>query len=322
MMNQRAAARGPHACLVLAMLVIAGTTLFASAASAGGGRTVALPNASRASPDGTGLKYADDAICTIIKGAPVADAARRMIQRQSGKLGPLLADMVIATVGTYCVPIIDKAAATVRAMYRSQNRPQKHANRSAYLNTLANQTAGTIAAQIRINGRTPSSAYVLRSVQALCNVMKSGLSPVSTFETYYPNAKLDFLGPMNGIASMVIRRCPLDTAHANFLTSAILGHLLANQYPVDRDPPIVLLLAPTETNYTNGTAVVTEHHSAFDFSSGVGKCYIWIGYNGSWHPNGTGSYRLVKGTGFEYAVRCLDRSGNYSAWSFTKSYIA
>jgi len=98
--------------------------------------------------------------------------------------------------------------------------------------------------------------------------------------------------------------------------------LFANQYPVDRDPPIVLLSAPTETRNSNGTAVVTDHHVAFDFTSGVRDCFIWIWYDGAWHPNGTGSYRLNQGTQFNYAVRCRDGSGNFSAWSVTKSYTA
>ena len=271
---------------------------------------------------GDGLRQARTAICAIVGTATVGDAAKRLIKENArGQWGALLADVVVATVTTHCSTLVDKATATVQALYRLMTTPSQP-SRNAYLATFAAQTETAIANQLRINGRVPSGVYVAQSVDALCADMRAFRSPIATLERYYPKAKLSVLGAMNGVTSLVIQQCPLSSVQAAFMTSAILGHLIDNQFNVDRDPPIVVITAPTETRYTNGTARVQSHYLDFDFSSGVDTCFIWIDYGGAWHPDGAGFADLAQGTVFRFAVRCRDRAGNMSAWAIGSTFTA
>lgn len=310
-------AGGPRMRFILGILLV-----FIVAMGGRGAGSATAQIASPAATSGSGLRFVDKAICTIVGTASAGDAARRLIQREAGgRFGPLLADIVIATVTSQCGKIVTRATSTVQTLYRSLTRP-KQPTRAQYLSTFADQSAASIGQQVRINGQPPSATYVLSSVQSLCGAIRSQRSPIPTFESYYPRATLSVLGAMNGVAALVIRRCPLNGAQATFLTSAILGHLTANQYAADRDPPIVLLGVPTETRYNNGTARVRATWNSFDFSTGVSACFVWIGFNGSWRPDSTGVYDLAQGTNFKFAIRCRDGAGNLSSWSIGTTYTA
>jgi hypothetical protein len=313
--------KGNWIASALAACVLAGAAPAAAGAATTTSSGPSTGTASKAAA-GSGWTFADDAVCELIRFEPVAAVAKTLIEEKShGLVGPLLADFAVSMMGNYCKPALKKAGALMTSLYRQLSTPSQP-SRSRYLGSLTQQDEATIAGEITINGGAPSPGYVASSVTALCADLRAARSPIATFERYYPKAKLDVMAAMNGVASLTIRRCGLNGNSAGFLVQAILGHLLDNQYPADHDPPLVLVSAPTETRYNNNTAKVSVHYSRFDFSSGIKTCYVYIGYNGGWHPNGAGSLTLYQGTSFNYGVRCVDNAGNYSAWSVTATYTA
>lgn len=281
------------------------------------------------SSQGSGFNLITSAACSAVKGG-TAYAVKRLLTSETKSWGAVLGDAVLIGVTHYCPAAVKKGAVAVRAIFRHLTQPSQQLSRSSqqlsrsrYLALFAAQREQQIARQIFFGNRNPSPSYVGRSVDALCSAIRERHSPIPALARFYGNAKLDLLTPLNGVVRLVIRDCPLNSTQASTLTSAILSRLVRDQFRnIDLYPPIVLMETPTETRYSDGNAVVQVHYFRFDSGSGVKTCWIWIGYDGLWHPDGAATYTLAQGTEFNFAVRCEDNAGNFSPWSFSTNYVA
>jgi hypothetical protein len=247
-----------------------------------------------------------------------------------GWFGAILADFFLSSVQEYCEDVVDRAGRVLVRMFRSERKPssQSTTTRSTILNLLDVQSAARIANNVAVRGRRVSTTYVLNGADETCQAFRNRTPAMSVIARYFPGARLELIGPMNGFVRLVIARCPLNTYGANFLSGAMLNYLLSNESARDLEAPSAWVYSVTGNRYTNGTSELRADWLGSDRGSGVKAYAVWMWRDGYWYqltPSTTsGGWKITlrQGIRYQWAVRAIDGAGNVSPWSYSNVYAA
>jgi len=271
-------------------------------------------------------------MCSIANLAIAGEAGRRLKAYGSGKglFGAILADLFLSSVKVHCEALVERAGGVVVNLFRGERKPARGqtTGRSTILDLLDVQSAAQIASGVVVNGRSISARYVLNGADKTCQAFRNNTPAMAVIARYFPRATLEVITPMNGFVRLVISRCRLNTASANYLSGAMLNYLLANASPRDIEPPTVWIYSVTGNRYTNGTSELRASWLGSDRGSGVRSYAVWMWRNGSWYELTAGTtstgwkITLSQGIRYQWAVRATDGAGNASPWSYSIVYAA
>jgi hypothetical protein len=290
---------------------------------------------------GSGLKFVDKTLCTVVSSGTAAAAGKSLLQRLSGgriKASSVLATVVFSSISYFCPKVMPKATRAVARFFGLQRQPSASPTKQQFQSAYVDVRPGIVASEFL--GINPAwgiyrASDVVFLVNRVCFEVATGRNPISqTIAPYFPGARLDraTIAAMNGFVSLVLdcRRPKLKPWQMNYLVSAITSYLTANTYRLDLEPPIAYVSVPFETPYTNGTARLDVSWSGYDRLSGVSTYDVWLYRNDHWEHvpraalTGAASAAVLvrRGDTFRFAVQAIDRAGNRSAWAFGLWYYA
>jgi hypothetical protein len=297
--------------VLLALLTIAGAGLMASRADASGSRA----------PRPAIRVHASDftqTVCSVVKSKSVGGAAEKLLSSSGGVVGELLGQIVVTAVQENCAWLVKQGIKVLQSILATTRPPSLPAVSSirAYLNRLSSERVNTMASQLGV-----SSSYLLGARNQVCSAVNVDQSPADVIAGAFGRARLRHLPAMNAFTRLVVDTCGLSAVDANFISGAVLDVVLANEYQLDRDPPVVEIHRTTAQRVGENKTYLTASFWYFDPANKLRSCEVDLWYMGGWHPQYCGwlfdRVYLRSGLTYAWAFRVTDAVGHVSQWAVT-----